>query len=68
MRNADVEITLTVKRDGPLVPRPEHHRAVRLEAGRELHGERGGGVEGAQAVVCSAGVPPRVSSARLTHT
>ena len=59
---------MAVERDGPLVPGQEDSLVVRGELGRELHGEAGRGVDGAQAVVGSAGVQPTVPSARLTHT
>ena len=57
-----------MERDGPLVPGPEDSLGVRREVRRELHREAGRGVDGAQAVVCSAGVPTCLLSARLAHT
>ena len=54
--------------DGPLVPGPEHSLALSREVRRELDGEVGRGVDGAQAVVGSAGEPSAVTGARLTDT
>ena len=57
-----------MERDWPLVPGPEDSLGVRGEVRRELHREAGRGVDRAQAVVCSAGVPTSILSARLTQT
>ena len=61
-------LTFAVERHWPLVPGAEDSLGVRADGGGELHREAGRGVDGAQAVVCRAGVPPRVLSARLTQT
>ena len=60
--------TLAVERDGPLVPGQEDSLVVRWEVWRVLDREAGRGVDGAQAVVGSAGVQPTLTSAWLTHT
>ena len=66
--NFHLQFTFAVERDWPLVPGPEDSLGVRREVRRELHREAGRGVDGAQAVVCRAGIAPCVLSARLTQT